>query len=256
VTGASSGIGDALARQLAQRGYDLVLVARRREKLAALAAALRSEFGIKAWVHAADLAEPRAAQALAAAMKRARRTIALLVNNAGILTVGDFARMPPARHDEIIALNVAALTRLIAHFLPPMLARGSGRVLNVASIAAFQAVPSLATYAATKAYVLSLTESLAEELRGSGVTVTALCPGFTATEMFSGARDSAGALGKMPGLLVSSAEAVAREGIDACLRGEVIRVSGVLNQAAVLAGRATPRWLLRRASGAVTRRLR
>ena len=129
-------------------------------------------------------------------------------------------------------------------------------MLNVASIAAFQPVPQLAVYAATKAYVLSLTESLSEELKGTGVTVTALCPGITATGMLEQAQQASEALHtRLPDFVVGSAEAVAAEGYEACLAGEVIRVPGTLNLAAILAGRAAPKWLLRRVSGAVMRRM-
>jgi short-subunit dehydrogenase len=137
-----------------------------------------------------------------------------------------------------------------------MVRRGRGRVLNVASIAAFQPVPMLATYAATKAYVLSLTESLAEELAGSGVTVTAVCPGITATPMLGAAKQQAGHLERLPGFVIGDADSVADAAARACLAGEVICVPGVVNQAATLAGRATPRWLLRRVSGTLARRLR
>ncbi|MBL8342168.1 MAG: SDR family NAD(P)-dependent oxidoreductase [Rubrivivax sp.] len=256
VSGASAGIGEALARRLAREGFDLVLVARRARKLQALAAALTAEFGVKAWVHAADLSAPGAAAALSAAMKRARRPIHLLVNNAGVLQVGEFKAQPPDRHRQLIELNVLALTQMLAHFVPPMVKRGRGQVLNVASIAAFQPVPMLATYAATKAYVLSLTESLAEELAGSGVTVTAACPGITATPMLGAAKQQAGRLERLPGFVVGDADDVADAAVRACLAGEVVCVPGVLNQAATLAGRATPRWLLRRVSGTLARRLK
>ena len=122
-------------------------------------------------------------------------------------------------------------------------------MLNVASIAAFQPVPSLATYAATKAYVLSLTESLAVELRDTGVTVTALCPGITATPMLDAAAAANADVGRLPGLLVGSVDEVVRQGFAACMAGEVICVPGAVNQAAVLASRGTPRWLLRRVAG-------
>jgi hypothetical protein len=256
VTGASAGIGEALARRFARGGYDLVLVARSRGKLERLARALAAEHGIRAWAAPADLSQPDAARRLAATLRRARRRIDVLVNNAGVLEHGPFARTPAGRHRPLIDLNVSGLTAMLAQFLPPMLARGDGRVLNVASIAAFQPVPSLATYAASKAYVLSLTESLAEELRGSGVTVTALCPGITATHMLSRARRAHRGLGRLPGFVVGSAEAVADEGYDACLRGEVIRIPGVLNEAAILAARAAPKWLWRRVTGALARAVR
>ncbi|MBI3369917.1 MAG: SDR family NAD(P)-dependent oxidoreductase, partial [Burkholderiales bacterium] len=190
ITGASSGIGEALAACFAASGHNLVLVARSADKLKALAKSLATDHGIQAWVAPADLSLPDAAAKLALAMKRARRPIDVLVNNAGVLEHGSFVDMPAQRHQQLIDLNVSGLTAMLAQFVPAMVARGSGRVLNVASIAAFQPVPSLATYAATKAYVLSLSESLAEELRGTGVTVTALCPGITATNMLTQAAGS------------------------------------------------------------------
>ena len=256
ITGASSGIGEALAARFARAGHDLVLVARSEDKLKALSKSLSAQFGVKAWVAPTDLSQPDAPAQLLAAMKRARRPIEILVNNAGVLEHGDFVAMDPARHQQLIALNVAGLTAMLAHFVPPMVKRGSGRVLNVASIAAFQPVPSLATYAATKAYVLSLTESLSEELKGKGVTVTALCPGITATPMLSSAAASSAELGKLPKFLVGDADHAAEEGYKACMAGRVIQVPGVLNQAGILSARATPKWLLRRVSGALVRALR
>jgi len=256
ITGASSGIGAALARRFARGGFNVVLVARSADKLEALAKALAAEHGVKAWAVAADLARPDAAANLASAMKRARRPIDLLVNNAGVLAHGSFVELPAQRHQQLIDLNVSGLTAMLAAFVPPMVARGQGRVLNVASIAAFQPVPSLASYAATKAYVLSLTESLSEELKGTGVSITALCPGITATGMLEQARAEHAELARLPGFVIGSAEAVADEGFEACMQGEVIRVPGVLNLATVLAGRATPKWLLRRVSGALTRQLK
>ena len=256
ITGAWSGIGAALARRFARGGFNLVLVARSADKLEALARSLSEAHGIKTWVAAADLARPEAANKLAASMKRARRRIDVLVNNAGVLEHGPFVKIDDARHRQLIDLNVAGLTAMLAHFLPPMVARRRGRVLNVASIAAFQPVPMLATYAATKAYVLSLTESLAEELKGTGVSVTALCPGITATHMLDAARHGGKDLTNLPGFVVGSADPVADEGFEACLQGEVIRVPGALNQAAALAARTTPRWLLRRVSGAIVRSMK
>ncbi|MBX3622885.1 MAG: SDR family oxidoreductase [Piscinibacter sp.] len=253
ITGASSGIGEALAHCFARDGYRLVLVARREPRLRALAQALHDAYGARAEVMAADLAQPGAAAALVAALRRRRRTIDVLVNNAGVVAQGEFTRTAAAAHQGMIDLNVAALTAMIAAVLPAMQRRGRGRILNVASIAAFQPVPSLATYAATKAYVLSLTESLAEELRDSGVSVTALCPGITATAMLEQATAHNGKLAALPGFLIGDVEAVAEAGYRACLAGEVIAVPGALNRAAALAAGATPRWLVRRVAGAFGR---
>ena len=253
VTGASSGIGEALARRLAAAGFDLVLVARRRERLDALAAELSSRHAVRAEALPADLARAGAGAEIAAQLRRRRRRVDLLVNNAGVLEQRAFVATPAARHRELVELNVGALTELLAAFVPPMVRRGHGRVLNVASIAAFQPVPGLATYAATKAFVLSLTESLAEELRGSGVTATALCPGITSTAMLDGAAARNPRLAALPAAVVGDADRVAAEGLRACLAGEVVCVPGWLNRAATLAAGATPRSLLRRVAGALGR---
>ncbi len=253
ITGASSGIGAALAHRFARAGNRLVLVARRADRLQALARALADEHGVSAIVLGADLAQAGAAAALAARLRRRRLTIDILVNNAGVLEHGAFVRLNAERQQQLIDLNVSGLTAMLAQFVPAMVERGRGRVLNVASIAAFQPVPSLATYAASKAYVLSLSESLAEELRDSGVTVTALCPGITATPMLRTAAEASASLARLPDFLIADVDAVAAEGYEACMQGEVIRVPGLLNQAATIAGRAVPKWLLRRIAGSIGR---
>lgn len=253
VTGASSGIGEALARCFAGAGHDLVLVARSADKLHALAETLIAAHGIEVLVLPADLSRPRACAQLVTALNRKKLSIDVLVNNAGVLEQGAFVRMGAAAHTRMIDLNIAGLTGLLSRLLPAMVARGSGRVLNVASIAAFQPIPMLATYAATKAYVLSLTESLAEELRDTGVTITALCPGITATAMLSGAARANDQLNKLPGFLIGGVDEVAREGFEACMRGQVICVPGAVNRAGVLASRAAPKWLVRRIGGLMGR---
>jgi len=255
ITGASSGIGAALARCFARDGHRLVLVARSDDKLRALAAELRAAHGAPCEVQVADLARPGAAAALAATLRRKRRPVDVLVNNAGVLEHGAFSAIDGARHQQLIDLNVSGLTAMLAAFVPAMLACGRGRVLNVASIAAFQPLPGLATYAATKAYVLSLSESLAEELRDSGVTVTALCPGITATGMLSGATARDARLADMPAFLIGDVDEVAAEGYRACLAGDAIAVPGAINRAATMAAGAAPRWLLRRVVGALGRKL-
>lgn len=252
VTGASSGIGEALAINFARGGHNLVLVARSEDKLRALARRLKAEHKVRVRVEPADLSRRGAAKKLAARLDEQGIATHTLVNCAGVLEHGPFIELRPAAQLELIDLNVSGLTDMLLHFLPPMVKRGQGRILNVASIAAFQPVPSLATYAATKAYVLSLTESLAEELAGTGVSVTALCPGITATDMVARAKEKSSGL-KLPGFVVGDVENVAAQGYKACLRGDVICVPGAVNLAATLTGRATPKWLLRRISGVLGR---
>ncbi len=253
ITGASSGIGEALTHRFAQAQHDLVLVARSADKLQALARQLAGQYQSRVHVVPLDLALPDATHQLATVLKARRRVPDVLVNCAGVLQRQPFARIQPAGHQAIIDLNISALTGLLSHFLPLMIRRGSGRVLNVASIAAFQPVPLLATYAASKAYVLSLTESLAQELQGSGVSITALCPGMTATPMLQAATQSNAQLSQLPGFLIGNVQDVAREGFEACMKGQTICVPGVINQAAMLASGSTPKWLLRRVSGLLAR---
>ncbi|GAA5183404.1 SDR family NAD(P)-dependent oxidoreductase [Niveibacterium umoris] len=257
ITGASAGIGEALARCFAQAGHHLVLVARSRDKLRKLADELAQTHGIIAMVCVADLSRNDAANRLLATVKRRGFAVNVLVNNAGVLALGSFTRLAPETHQGLIDLNIAGLTAMLSAFLPGMVDRAAqgmaGRVLNVASIAAFQPVPALASYAASKAYVLSLSESLAEELRGSGVTVTALCPGITATDMLSGARDVSEQVSRIPEFLVGDVADVARQGFEACMAGEAICVPGVINRAAMLASRSTPKWLVRRVGGLLGR---
>lgn len=254
ITGASSGIGEALARCFARDGIDLVVVARDAEKLKTLAGTLTREFGVKTVPLAVDLSTPEAACRLAATLRRRRVAIDVLVNSAGVLEQGGFVTMKPERVRPMIDLNVGGLTAMLSAFVPPMVERGRGRILNVASIAGFQPVPSLAVYAATKAYVLSLTESLAEELRGSGVTATALCPGITATNMLSTAIESNAQLAGLPAFVIGGVDVVAAEGYRACMRGDVVCLPGALNAAVALAGRAAPKWLVRRVVGAIGRK--
>lgn len=253
VTGASSGIGEVLALCFAEAGYDLVLVARSADKLKALASQIKSDYGTNAHVAAADLAVTGAATGLAASLKRKRLQPDILVNCAGVLSQGAFEGMSAQTHQQMIDLNISGLTAMISAFLPAMRERAAlgieGRILNVASIAAFQPIPMLATYAASKAYVLSLTESLSEELKGSGVTVTALCPGMTATAMLSNAASANEKVSSIPSFMVGDVNDVARQGFDACMRGDVICIPGVINQAAMLASRSMPKWLVRKLGG-------
>ena len=197
--------------------------------------------------------KPGAARRLFNAVNGDGQQVDILVNNAGVLEHGAFIDMDATQHQRMIQLNVAGLTDLLSHFLPPMAERGYGRVCNVASIAGFMPVPSLATYAATKAYVLSLSEALAEEMRPHGVSVTALCPGVTATNMVAQVQEDNDTFAKMPGMLISDVDDVAREAFKACMKGTPIVVPGNLNLATTLAARSTPKWLVRRLSGLLGR---
>lgn len=184
ITGASAGIGRELAFGLAARGADVVLVARRVDRLSELAEQLRAQHGVTVTVIAADLAEPGAAAALVGELEDRELTIDILVNNAGFGGHGPFVRAEPARISSMIALNVTTVVELTRALLPLMVARRWGAVVNIASTAAFQPVPMMAVYGATKAFVLSFTEALWGELEGTGVAALALCPGATATEFF------------------------------------------------------------------------
>jgi uncharacterized protein len=182
VTGASAGLGEVFARRLADRGHDLVVAARRRPRLEALAERLRCEHGRRVEVVAADLAGAAGRDALWACTERLGEPVEVLVNNAGFGLAGEFARLDRARQLEMVALNVTAVTDLAHRYVVPMIERGRGAILNVASLAAFQPVPYFGVYAATKAYVLIFSEALEEEVRAAGVRVVALCPGPVPTE--------------------------------------------------------------------------
>ena len=234
ITGASSGIGLEIARILA-RDHDVVLAARSVDKLEALAA----ELG-RARVVAVDLSDPSGSRKLVAEVP----AVDVLVNNAGFADWGPFADAPEAKLDEMIELNVGALTRLTRAYLPGMIERGRGRVLNVASTAAFQPGPLMAVYYATKAYVLSLSEALAEETRGTAVTVTALCPGPTASGFQARAAMEESRLVK--GRKLPSAASVAAYGVHAMNRGDVVAVPGAMNKVMAASVRVSPRPVIRR----------
>ncbi|MBZ9714367.1 SDR family NAD(P)-dependent oxidoreductase [Deinococcus multiflagellatus] len=242
VTGASSGIGEHLARQLAARGAPLVLVARSAERLQALAQELQARHGVPVHVLPADLAQPGAAQRLTDELHARGLYPEILVNNAGLGTFDEFLQQTPEAISGLIALNITALTELTRLLAPHMVAQGRGRILNVASTAAFQPGPLMAAYYASKAYVLSLSEALNEEFRAHGVSVTALCPGPVETgfQAASGLGRSQLLQGPVR-LAMLSAEQVARAGIDAMLRGQAVVIPGRINQLQIAALRLLPR---------------
>lgn len=250
VTGASSGIGEALARRLARAGVDLVIVARRTERLEALASELS---GVQVEVLGADLTDAGGLERVAGRVADERRRIDLLVNNAGFGSGGPFVDIDPDRLDAEIALNVAALTRLSHAALSVMVPRRRGWLLNVSSVASFQPAPELAVYAATKAYVTSFTESLHAELRGSGVRVSALCPGLTRTE-FQQVSGTTRFENQFPDFVWTDPDAVADDGLAAVAAGRAIAVPGILYKGLVAVSGVTPRPVARRLSSIIRRR--
>jgi short-subunit dehydrogenase len=250
ITGASSGIGRALAQVFAQQGHNLVLVARSQDKLRALAQQLSAQCHVAVTPVTLDLTRPGAARSLFRNLSRRQVAVEVLVNNAGMLSSGGFDQITLRSHLALLQLNAVVPTELTQLFLKPMLERGRGKILNVASIAAFQPLERLAVYAATKAYLLHFTEALSEELRGTGVTATALCPGFTDTNMMSAVRDRSW----LPAFAVSSAEEVASDAYRACMSGAPVYVSGATNQMLTQLMRHQPRWLVRALSGWASRK--
>jgi uncharacterized protein len=256
VTGASSGIGLELARELAANGHSLILVARDRARLTATADELCAQYGVSVQVHAKDLSEPGAAEDLWSMLSGAGQTVDILVNNAGIGAYGPFAGQPIDLLTSMLTINVATLTTLTRLALPGMLARRRGRILNVASVVGYQpGGPRMAVYYATKSYVLSFSKGLARELDGSGVSVTALSPGVTKSSF----QDRAGAGETRLYRLVpqADAKAVARAGYRAMMRGHRIAIPGLMTKLLSIAGELPPRivalevnrWLLSRRKG-------
>ena len=251
VTGASAGIGLAFAERLARDQYDLVLVARSRDRLEEIAKRLRDERGVAVEVLAADLTQP---DPLRSVERRVAEdaTLDLLVNNAGFGTQGRFAELDADREEEEIRLNVIALVRLTRAALPHMLERGRGEIVNVSSMASFYPGPYLATYGATKAFVTSFTEAIAGEIAGSGVRIQALCPGFTRTEFQERASIDAS---HIPAFAWMSAEAVVDASLAALASGDVVVVPGGLNKAMHAGTSLLPRSLVRRVMAAAAKRL-
>lgn len=245
VTGASSGIGEEFARQLAARGHDVTLVARRSDRLQALARTLRHDHKVKVSVHPADLETARGRAAVVAMLQTGGPW--LLVNNAGFGTRGRFVDLDAKREQAEVTLNVVALHELTAAVLPGNVAAGRGAVVNVASTAAYQPIPYMATYAATKAFVLHFTEAVAQELHGTGVRAMALCPGPTRTEF----DDVAGVQSLFDKSLPMSADAVVRSALGALDRGHAICVPGARNLLLAQGVRLVPRSALRRVVGGI-----
>lgn len=250
VTGASSGLGAVFAERLARDRCDLILVARSLDRLNALAERLRARDGVAVQVLAADLTEPKGVATVEDKIAGAAG-LDLLVNNAGFGTLGRFAGLELGGELAEVQLNVVAVLRLTRAALPAMLARGRGAIINVSSLAGFQPGPYNATYTATKAFVTSFSESISEEVRGTGVRIQALCPGFTHTEFQARAGlDTA----RIPSMAWMQPEQVIDESFAALSRGTVVCVPGPLNRALKTFSGAVPRRALRRFMGVAAKR--
>jgi len=248
VTGASAGIGWAIAAELAAGGTNLVLIARRRERLEQLASQLRSKHNISVEVLAADLARPSAPGEIFTFTQAKGIAVELLVNNAGFGAYGEFAKIDLARQLEMVQVNISAVLHLTHLYLPAMVERRCGGILIVASTAAFQGVPYISTYAATKAFDLLFAEALAEEVRRYGIRVCALCPGSTATEFHQAAGQPEHTKQRQ-----ESAEKVARVGLRALARGKSYVISGLGNYLGTQGQRLAPRRLVTRVAASMFR---
>lgn len=238
ITGASGGIGLEFARGFAREGYDLVLVARSEDKLKELADELEKKYGSKSRVMAYDLSAPSAPDEIFKALQDSHAQVDVLVNNAGFATYGRFTEIDLKVELQEMQLNVVALTHLTKLFLKPMVERGSGKILNIASTAAFQPGPLMAVYYATKAYVLSFSEAIAAELQGSGVTVTVLCPGPTESG-FQQRADMKDSKLVQSGLMRASD--VVEQGYQGLMQGKTIVIPGLTNRLGTLLPRFIPR---------------
>lgn len=240
VTGASAGIGAEIARGLARRGHGLTLVARREDRLAELASELHERHGVRVGTIRCDLGDAADRERMATRVGELGLDVEVLVNNAGFGSNGPFVDADRERQVEMVRVNCEAVLDLVGRYLPPMVDRGRGAIVNMASMAAFQPLPRSATYAATKAFVLSHSEALHQELKGSGVTVTAVCPGPVETE-FPEVAGMGGARAHTPGFVWMTAEDIAEDAIKAAEAGKRSVVPGRFFQAGSLLGRFTPR---------------
>ncbi|WP_141324893.1 SDR family oxidoreductase [Myxococcus sp. AB025B] len=243
ITGASAGLGEQFARRFARDGHDVILVARSAERLEALAATLQKEHGVTAHVLPADLTRPEAPEQLFAQVAERGLAVEFLVNNAGFGSAGPFLDQDVKREGEMVEVNCTALLKLTHLFARPMRERGHGRILNVASTAGFQPGPYMATYYATKAFVVSLSEALSYELKGTGVTVTCHCPGATHTEFAQRAGNDKTRLFQRTG--VAKAPDVVEHAYAKMMRGRVLAIHGVANAVGAFMVRLSPRAAVR-----------
>ena len=243
VTGASSGIGADMARELAARGHDLALVARREDRMQELADELAERHAVRAETFGCDVAEPEQRARLIGEVAERGLTVEILINNAGFGSGGAFHALDGDGETGMVRTNVEAVVALTSAWLPAMVERRRGAVLNLASLIAFQPIPFQATYGASKAFVLSFTQAVHEEVRGTGVTISALCPGPVRTE-FGESGGFGGADDRIPSFMWLDSETVARAGIEGLEKGQRVIVPGVVNRLGAFSGHYMPRALL------------
>lgn len=250
ITGASEGIGRSFAEVYAKNGHDLVLVARNQIKLEEFAKDLRNKYAVNVEVFAADLIPVDAAQKLFEAIAIKEIDIDILVNNAGMMQVEKLSQSDPQQLNNLLQLNVQSLVNMTQQFVKPMLYRGQGKIVNVGSIASFMPTPNFAAYGASKAFVLSFSEGIAEELRGTGVTITCVCPGMTETKMLSHAE---GLEKFIPKFLKADPMELAAQAYKASNKGDVVFLDKIANKLLVQWATHYPRWLVRGVNGLFAR---
>lgn len=250
ITGASQGIGRSFAETFAKNGHDLVLVARSADSLQELALELTAKYAIKTHVFAIDLIPVGAAQILFEDIAAKGINIDILVNNAGMMQVEKLHECDIDALNRLIQLNIQSLVNMTYQFMGPMIKHGSGKILNIGSIASFMPTPNFSTYGASKAFVLSFSEGIAQELQGTGVSVTCVCPGITKTKML----DQAQGLEKyIPNFLKAEPIELTADAYKACMKGDVVFLDKLANKVLVQWARHYPKWFVRGVNGFVTR---
>ena len=250
ITGSSQGIGRSFAEVYAKNGHDLVLVARNKVKLEEFAQELKAKYAVDVQVFAADLIPVDAAQKLFEAITERNIEVDILVNNAGMMQVEKLSESDPQQLNNLLQLNIQSLVNMTQQFVKPMMSRGKGKIVNVGSIASFMPTPNFAAYGASKAFVLSFSEGIAEELRGTGVTVTCVCPGMTETKMLSHAQ---GIEKYIPSFLKADPLELAAQAYKASINGDVVFLDKIANKLVVQWATHYPRWLVRGVNGLFSR---
>ncbi|MCU0825117.1 MAG: SDR family oxidoreductase [Leptospira sp.] len=245
ITGASTGLGKDFAHSLAKMGFAPILVARNSDRLKSLANEIKQRYGVEGIVISEDLSVPNAAEKIYKTVKKLKLNVSCLINNAGYGLNGEFHKNSFSEESKMIQLNVTTLAELCHLFLQDMIQQKEGYILNVASSAAFQPGPLMTNYYATKAYVLSFSEGLSEEVRDYGITVSCLCPGPTKTEFFERAKMTGSKL-IQSSLMVMTSEEVVAQGIKALFGKQVVKIPGILNFVLATSIRITPRFLVRK----------